>query len=40
MNSKLGEYGEMNKGFTGADVQGFTRILGNPLNIYYSLNHE
>ncbi|MCL2739493.1 MAG: argininosuccinate synthase, partial [Bacteroidales bacterium] len=40
MNSKLGEYGEMNKGFTGTDVQGFTRILGNQLNIYYSLNHE
>jgi len=40
MNSKLGEYGEMNKGFTGVDVQGFTRILSNQLNIYHSINHE
>ena len=36
MNSKFGDYGEMNKAFTGADVQGFTRILGNQLNIYHS----
>ena len=40
MNSKFGEYGEINKSFTGTDVQGFTRILGHQLNIYYSLNHE
>ena len=37
MNSKFGEYGEMNKAFTGQDVQGFTRILGNQLNIYHSI---
>jgi len=37
MNSKFGEYGEMNKAFTGVDVQGFTRILGNQLTIYHSI---
>ncbi|NBV30264.1 MAG: argininosuccinate synthase, partial [Chitinophagaceae bacterium] len=29
MNSKFGKYGEMNAGFTGEDVRGFTRIFGN-----------
>jgi argininosuccinate synthase len=37
MNSKFGEYGETNRAFTGVDVQGFTRILGNQLNIYHSI---
>jgi len=40
MNSKFGEYGEMNKGFTGVDVQGFTRILGNQMKIYHSIKDE
>jgi argininosuccinate synthase len=37
MNSKFGEYGEMSKAFSGADVQGFTKILGNQMNIYHSI---
>ena len=37
MNSKFGDYGEVNRSFTGADVEGFTRILGNQLSIYHSL---
>ncbi|MCL2727843.1 MAG: argininosuccinate synthase [Bacteroidales bacterium] len=37
MNSKFGDYGEVNKGFTGMDVQGFTKILGNQMNIYHSI---
>ena len=38
MNSAFGEYGEMNKSFTGADVIGFTKVLANPLKIYYSVH--
>ena len=40
MLSKFGEYGEVNKGFSGADVQGFTRILGNQMKIYHSVQDE
>ncbi|MDR1405911.1 MAG: argininosuccinate synthase [Prevotellaceae bacterium] len=39
MNAKFGAYGETSKSFTGADVEGFTKILANPLKIYYSV-HE
>ena len=35
MNSKFGKYGEMNTGFTGQDVRGFTRIFGNQVGIYH-----
>jgi len=35
MNSKFGKYGEMNTGFTGYDVKGFTRIFGNQTLIYH-----
>ncbi len=38
MNSKFGEYGEANKSFTGRDVVGFTKVLANPLKIYYSVH--
>ncbi len=38
MNSKFGEYGEANKSFTGQDVIGFTKVLANPLKIYYSVH--
>ena len=40
MKSKFGEYGEINRGFTGGDVLGFTRILGNQMKIYHSIDHE
>ena len=40
MSSKFGEYGEMNKSYTGRDVVGFTKVLANPLKIYYSLHQE
>jgi argininosuccinate synthase len=39
MNAKFGQYGEINKSFTGADVVGFTKVLANPLKIYYAV-HE
>lgn len=35
MSSKFGKYGEMNTGFTGEDVRGFTRIFGNQVAIYH-----
>lgn len=38
MNSAFGQYGEMNKSFTGQDVIGFTKVLANPLKIYYSVH--
>ncbi len=40
MNSKFGDYGEANKSFTGRDVVGFTKVLANPLKIYYSIHEE
>lgn len=35
MNSRFGKYGEMNSGFTGEDVRGFSRIFGNQTMIYH-----
>jgi len=35
MNSKFGKYGEMNTGFTGDDVRGFSKIFGNQVGIYH-----
>ncbi len=40
MNSKFGEYGEMNKSWTGKDVRGFTKILANSQKIYHQVNHS
>ena len=38
MSSRFGTYGEINRSYTGADVTGFTKVLANPLKIYYSVN--
>jgi argininosuccinate synthase len=35
MNSAFGKYGEMNTGWTGEDVRGFSRIFGNQTMIYH-----
>ena len=40
MSSKFGEYGEINKSYTAEDVVGFTKVLANPLKIYYSLHPD
>jgi argininosuccinate synthase len=40
MSAKFGSYGEMNKGYTGEDVKGFTRILGNQTAIFHKVNSE
>jgi len=34
MSSKFGKYGEMNNGWSGDDVRGFTKIFGNQTAIY------
>lgn len=34
MASKFGQYGEMNSGWSGQDVRGFSKIFGNQLKIY------
>jgi argininosuccinate synthase len=38
MSSRFGKYGEMNSGWTGEDVRGFTRIFGNQTAIYHQIH--
>jgi argininosuccinate synthase len=38
MSSKFGSYGEMNNAWSGDDVKGFTKIIGNQMKIYYQVN--
>ena len=40
MSSKFGKYGEMNNGWTGEDVRGFTKIFGNQTMIYHAVKNE
>ncbi|MDX1938123.1 MAG: argininosuccinate synthase [Flavihumibacter sp.] len=40
MSSKFGKYGEMNSGFTGEDVRGFSRIFGNQVGIWNAVKKE
>ncbi|MEQ9285973.1 MAG: argininosuccinate synthase [Cyclobacteriaceae bacterium] len=40
MNSKFGDYGEMNNAWTGDDVKGFTKILANQTKIYHAVNNK
>jgi argininosuccinate synthase len=40
MSSKFGKYGEMNSGFTGEDVRGFSRIFGNQTAIYLDVQKD
>lgn len=40
MSQKFGSYGEVNRSYTGQDVTGFTKVLANPLKIYYAINKE
>ncbi len=39
VKSKLGEYGEMQKGWTADDAKGFIKVTSTPLRVYYS-NHS
>ncbi len=38
MSAKFGKYGEMNTGFTGEDVRGFSKIFGNQTSIWNKVN--
>jgi len=40
MRSDFGEYGEINKAWSGDDVKGFTKILANPMKIYENVNKK
>lgn len=40
MSSKFGKYGEMNLGWTGEDVRGFSKIFGNQTMIYHQVKEE
>ncbi len=40
MSSKFGKYGEMNTGFTGDDVRGFSKIFGNQTSIWTAVKEE
>jgi argininosuccinate synthase len=38
MSSRFGSYGEMNTGWSGEDVRGFSKIFGNQTAIYQAVN--
>lgn len=40
MSSKFGKYGEMNTGWTGEDVRGFTKIFGNQTAIFHNIRES
>jgi argininosuccinate synthase len=40
MSSKFGKYGEMNSGWTGDDVRGFSKIFGNQVAIYQQVKES
>ena len=40
MSSKFGKYGEMNTGWSGADVRGFSKIFGNQTAIYHQVQES
>ena len=40
MNSQFGKYGEMNNGWSGEDVRGFSRIFGNQTMIYHQVKEN
>ena len=40
MSNRFGSYGEMNTGWTGEDVRGFSKIFGNQTSIYHMVKEE
>lgn len=40
MNNEFGSYGEMNEGYTGDDVKGFSKIFGNQTIIWHKVNNK
>jgi argininosuccinate synthase len=37
MKTDFGEYGEVNRAWDANDIKGFTKILGNQMKIYYTV---
>ena len=40
MSSEFGKYGEMNNGYTGEDVRGFSTIFGNQVRIWHAVQNH
>ncbi|MDZ7690596.1 MAG: argininosuccinate synthase [Balneolaceae bacterium] len=40
MQSSFGDYGEMNKAWTGEEVKGFSKILSNQINLHRSVHNQ
>jgi len=40
MSSRFGKYGEMNSGWSGADVRGFSKIFGNQTAIFHAVQED
>ena len=40
LKSKLGEYGEMQHGWTAEEAKGFIKVLSTPLRVYYGIHGE
>ncbi|WP_240612934.1 argininosuccinate synthase [Chitinophaga parva] len=40
MSSKFGKYGEMNSGWSGEDVRGFSKIFGNQTMIWHQISES
>lgn len=40
LKSKLGEYGEMQRGWTADDAKGFIKVLSTPLRVYYGIHED
>ena len=40
LKSKLGEYGEMQHGWTADDAKGFIKVSSTPLRVYYGMHPE
>ena len=40
LKSKLGEYGETQKGWTAEDAKGFIKVISTPLRVYYGTHKD
>ena len=40
LNSKLGEYGEMQHGWTADDAKGFIKVTSTPLRVFYGIHPD
>ena len=40
LKSKLGEYGEMQHGWTAEEAKGFIKVLSTPLRVYYGIHKD